>query len=183
MTDGSTERADTPLLRVAQGDPGAVDELLARYRPLVWSIVRRGVTAAQAEDVVQEVFIHLWKNAARFDPERSSEATFVGMIATRRVIDRRRREEVRGAVEELGEEIPADFVGFDEVELRDESDRAQRALEHIRPEEQRILRMSFSGLTHAEIAARTHVPLGTVKSHARRGLERVRKLLSSGEND
>lgn len=106
------------------------------------------------------------------------------MIATRRVIDRRRREEVRGAVEEFGEEIPADFVGFDEVELRDESDRAQRALEHIRPEEQRILRMSFSRPRPTPRSRPAPMcPSGTVKSHARRGLERVRKLLSSGEND
>jgi RNA polymerase sigma-70 factor (ECF subfamily) len=181
MSDEATKSATSPLQRVAAGDPGAVDELLARYRPLVWSIVRKGVPPSHAEDVVQEVFIHLWKNAARFDPALSSEATFVGMIATRRVIDRRRRDEVRGAPEELSEELPADFAGFAEVEVRDERERAERALSSIRPEEQRILRMSFTGLTHAEIAARTQVPLGTVKSHARRGLERVRNLLARGE--
>lgn len=178
------EQAVGPLQKVARGDPGAVDELLSRYRPLIWSIVRRGVPASQAEDVVQEVFIQLWKSAASFDPSRSSEANFVGMVATRRMIDRRRREELRRPAEDLPgelEELPGEFEGFAEVDVRDESARAARALQQIRPEESRILRLSLSGLTHAEIAARTQVPLGTVKSHARRGLERVRKLLERGD--
>ena len=168
----------TALERVARGDPGAVDELLARYRPLVWSIVRKRVSSAAAEDVVQEVFIQLWRNAERFDPARSSETTFVGMIAARRVVDRHRRDKVHGAHEELSEELPEDFGGFAELEARDELARAGRVIAGLRPEERRALQLSISGLTHTEIASRTQVPLGTVKSHVRRGLERVRSLLA-----
>lgn len=178
--DASPEQNElTALQRVARGDAGAVDELLARYRALVWSIVRKRVSPAAAEDVVQEVFIQLWQSAERFDPTRASEAAFVGMIASRRVVDRRRRDEVRGTPEALPEELPEDFSGFAEVEVRDEVARAEQALETLRPEEQRALRLSISGLSHSEIAERIQVPLGTVKSHVRRGLERVRGLLAS----
>lgn len=172
------ETDPSALQRVAQGDPGAIDELLARYRPLVWSIVRDRVPHDVAEDVVQEVFIQLWKSADRFDSSIASEATFVGMIARRRLVDRQRREERRTTPEALPEEVPSDHEGPDPVEVRDEAERAARALARIRPEERRVLRMSISGLSHSEIARRTSQPLGTVKSHARRGLERVRKLLA-----
>lgn len=167
------------LERVARGDAGAVDELLLRYRPLVWSIVRKRVPSAAAEDVVQEVFIQLWKSASRFDPTRSSEAAFVGLVATRRVVDRQRRDELRGATEPLADDLRDDFAGFAEVEVRDEAARAERALAELRPEERRALRLSLSGLSHGEIAERTATPLGTVKSHVRRSLERVRGLLSA----
>ena len=171
----------TALQRVAQGDPRAIDELLARYRPLVWSIVRKRVSPAAAEDVVQEVFIQLWTSAGRFDPARASEAAFVGMIASRRVVDHRRRDELRGGTEAIPEDPPADFTGFAEVDVRDEAERAERALAELRPEERRALRLSLSGLSHTEIADRIHVPLGTVKSHVRRGLQRVRSLLGEEE--
>ncbi|MCE9593670.1 MAG: sigma-70 family RNA polymerase sigma factor [Planctomycetes bacterium] len=179
MNDEPKASELTALQRVARGDPGAVDELLARYRPLVWSIVRKRVSPAAADDVVQEVFIQLWKSAERFDPAIASEAAFVGMIASRRVVDRQRRDEARGAPEAIPPDLPAHFSGFADVEVRDEAERAELALASIRPEERLVLRMSISGLSHAEIATRTHAPLGTVKSHVRRGLERMRSLLGA----
>jgi RNA polymerase sigma-70 factor (ECF subfamily) len=171
------------LLRVARGEAQAVDELLRRYRPLVWSIVSERVPHHVAEDVVQEVFIQLWKNAPRFDPSLSSEAGFVGMIARRRLVDRHRRESVRGPDLELPEDLSLESAELASLEAQDEYQRAERALESIRPEEQLVLRMSLSGLSHAEIARRTDTPLGTVKSHARRGLERVRRLMDKGSKD
>ncbi|MCB9915070.1 MAG: sigma-70 family RNA polymerase sigma factor [Planctomycetes bacterium] len=175
--DATTDEPPGLLQRVAAGDGAAVDELLARYRPLVWSIVRGRVPHDAAEDVVQEVFIQLWKSAERFDPALASEATFVGMIARRRLVDRQRRDDARPSAELLPEDLPQDELPQDAVELRDEAEWAERALERIRPEERAVLRMSLSGLSHREIARRTDTPLGTVKSQARRGLERVRRLL------
>jgi RNA polymerase sigma-70 factor (ECF subfamily) len=181
MSNESTDSEMGALQRVARGDPDAVDELLARYRPMVWSIVRSRVPGALAEEVVQDVFIQLWKGAERFNPALGGEAAFVGTIAHRRAVDRQRRERVRAAPEELTAELGADFRGFEEVDVRDQSERAERALASIRPEEQEVLRLSISGLSHGEIARRTRMPLGTVKSHARRGLERVRRLLGQVE--
>jgi RNA polymerase sigma-70 factor (ECF subfamily) len=177
MESQGTEDSVSTLMRVARGEADAVDELLARYRPLVWSIVRRGVTHDLAEDVVQEIFIHLWRNAHRFDPAIATEATFVGMIARRRLVDRMRSERVRSAPETLPDGLSSDVDDFEAIDLWDEAQRAERAMAEIRPEEQRVLRMSISGLSHSEIARRTETPLGTVKSQARRGLERVRQLI------
>jgi RNA polymerase sigma-70 factor (ECF subfamily) len=71
----------TLLERVGRGDAAAVALLVERYTPVVWAIARRQLGAQCAEDVVQEVFLSLWKNAARFNPELSSEAAFVARVA------------------------------------------------------------------------------------------------------
>ena len=180
MSEASASE-ESALQRVARGEADAVDELLARYRPLVWSIVRNRVPTDIAEDIVQEVFINLWKSAERFNPDVGTEATFVGMIARRRLVDRQRRESARITPEALPEELPSEAADLEHIDIRDEAKWASQALADIRPEEQQVLRMSLSGLSHSEIARQTRTPLGTVKSHARRGLERVRKLLAEGD--
>jgi RNA polymerase sigma-70 factor (ECF subfamily) len=177
----------TTLERIAAGDAGAVAECLERFGGLVWSIARRlAGDAAEAEEVVQEVFVDLWKSAERFDPGRSSETAFVAMIARRRAIDRRRKLGRRQPLEELVAEPPhpASDEGFEAVEVRDEARRASAALAELRPEQQRVLKLSiFDGLTHEEIAVRAGMPLGTVKTHARRGLIRLRELLGQGDRE
>src|SRR5678816_3425476 len=90
------------LGRVAAGVPGAVDECIARYGGLVWTLARRfSSNSADAEDATQEIFLDLWRSAARFDPIAASETTFVALIARRRLIDRRRRRQRRGDTEPL----------------------------------------------------------------------------------
>src|SRR5687768_16447720 len=82
-------RGSTILNRIANGDATAVQDCLKTYGGLVWSLARRMLRHPDdAEDVVQEIFIDVWKNAARFDPSRSSETTFIAMIARHRIIDR-----------------------------------------------------------------------------------------------
>jgi RNA polymerase sigma-70 factor (ECF subfamily) len=169
----------TLLERVARGDGEAVTALVQEYTPLIWSIARRQLGAHCADDVVQEVFLALWKDAERFDPSLSSEATYVTTVARRRVIDRRRREG-RGPTSELPEaELAEPDRGLERVQLDEEARLAEAALETL-PERQRdVLRLAIvEGLTHVEIATRTALPLGTVKSHVRRGLERVREALA-----
>ena len=84
---------DTPILeRVARQEPGAVDEMMKRFGGLVWSLARRSCPdATEAEDAVQEIFVEIWRTAGRFDSSIAGEATFVAMIARRRLIDRTRR--------------------------------------------------------------------------------------------
>ena len=178
-----SERGKDVLLgRLAAGEDGALAEVLDRYGGLVWSLVRRVVRAAQdAEDLVQEIFIDVWKSAARFDPKASSEGNFVAMIARRRLIDRRRKLDRRADVESLDEELdmPAE-PDQDIVALADEAELAAQALTQLSEGQRKVLQLSiFQGLTHQEIAGRTGIPLGTVKSHARRGLIRVRELLEA----
>lgn len=165
------------LTRVASGDPGAVRDCLARYGGLVWSIARR-FEGPDAEDAVQEIFLDLWKSAARFDPQIASEAAFVAMIARRRLIDRRRTQQRRPATEAIdaiAAEPAADAArGPDSCA---EAAQAARALDRLRPEQRRVLVLATHGLSHGEIAERTGMPLGTVKAHARRGLQSIRAAL------
>jgi RNA polymerase sigma-70 factor (ECF subfamily) len=168
-----------PLLpRVAAGDPAAVRDCLARYGGLVWGLARR--LAPDPEDAVQDVFIELWRAAGRFDPAVAAESTFVAMIARRRLIDRRRKLGRRPKSEGLPADVPA-RSGPCPVELADDAAAAARALAELRPEQQEAIRLAVcGGLTHEEVAERTGQPLGTVKSHVRRGLRRVRDLLTAG---
>ncbi|MEJ7602958.1 MAG: sigma-70 family RNA polymerase sigma factor [Kofleriaceae bacterium] len=168
--------APPPLLgRVATGDPTAVRECLARYGNLVWSIARR-FEAADAEDAVQEIFLDLWKSAARFDPTIASEAAFVTMIARRRLIDRRRSRGRRPTTDPMTE-LPAIADRGTQPDVCAEASQAARALDQLRPEQRQVLVATCHGLSHGEIAAQTGMPLGTVKAHARRGLMSIRAAL------
>lgn len=173
-----------PLLhRVASGDSAAVRECIDRYGGLVWSLARRAsVGSGDAEDAVQEIFLDLWRSAARFDPAVSSETTFVAMIARRRLVDRRRRSKRAPQTESLADApTPVEAGAASRVEDCAEASIAAEALAQLRPEQRLVLVLSTChGLTHEEVAKAVHMPLGTVKAHARRGLLRVREILSGG---
>jgi RNA polymerase sigma-70 factor (ECF subfamily) len=171
------------LTRAARGDDAAVRECLARFGPIVWGLARRMTpTRADAEDAVQEIFLDLWTHGGRYDPAKASEEAFVAVIARRRLIDRRRRADRRPRLEELEHASEAVAPG-DSPELAAEAALAARAMGGLREEQREVLRLSVAqGLTHEEIAQHTGMPLGTVKAHARRGLIRIRSILS-GEPD
>jgi RNA polymerase sigma-70 factor (ECF subfamily) len=135
---------------------------------------------ADVEDAVQEVFIEIWKNAGRYEPTAGSEATFISTIARRRLIDRHRRKGRELDTAALPDEsLTPGFETEDRVELSEEADRAKAAMRKLRPEEQQVLELSiYQGLSQSQIATHTDLPLGTVKTHARRGLQRLRELLS-----
>jgi RNA polymerase sigma-70 factor, ECF subfamily len=173
--------SDSMLLAVARGDARAVRDCMDRYSGLVWSIARRmSPNETDAEDAVQEIFIDLWKSAHRFDPEKSAEKTFIVMIARRRLIDRLRRFKRLPEMDSLDHEnAPEIGINAHERMERDaEAQMAVDALELLRPEQRRLVELSvLKGLPHAEIAATTGIPLGTVKSHIRRGLIALREAL------
>jgi len=170
-----------PLLpRVAAGEGAAVRECIARYGGLIWSLARRASRAQEdAEDAVQEIFLDLWKSAARFDPALGSETTFIATIARRRLVDRRRQRQRRPETEPLGEAASvASTGGSVPPEMGAEAALAARALDQLRPEQRQVLILTAChGLSHEEVAGATGMPLGTVKAHARRGLLRVREAL------
>lgn len=169
------------MSRVAQGDPVAVQTCLDRYSGLVWSLVRKACrNHADAEEAVQEIFLDVWRSAARFDPSIAGEATFIAMIARRRLIDRSRRLGRMPDLEAVARAMPADEpIGQSErLHVLEQSQAAVEALETLRPEQQRVLRLNvYQGLSHEKIAEATGLPLGTVKTHVRRGLIRIRELL------
>jgi RNA polymerase sigma factor (sigma-70 family) len=175
--------ADSLLQRVARGDKEAVRTCIERYSGLVWSLAQRFCRQrADAEDAVQEIFISVWENAGRFDPSVATETTFVAMIARRRLIDRRRRQLRRreGAPPPSGVLEPV-APSEGSLELSDEARRAAEVLRDLRPEQREVLQMALVyGRTYEEIAVCMRLPLGTVKTHARRGLMRVREVLAGG---
>lgn len=174
--------AETLLQRVARNDSTAFPAVIDQYGGLVWSLARRfSFDAATAEDAVQEVFLDVWKNASRFDPGVASEVTFVAMIARRRLIDRARKVGRHAAPRPLTEAEPSRSLGGDPPsDTREEAGRAAEAMASLSDEQQRVLRLSiFRGLSHEEIAQATGLPLGTVKTHCRRGLIRIRESLES----
>jgi RNA polymerase sigma factor (sigma-70 family) len=172
--------ADAILKRIALGDRDAVNDCLDKYGGLVWSIARKMLrNSNDAEDAVQEVFVDIWKNAERFDENQSSETTFVAMIARRRIIDRIRRTNRRISADSI-EDVVSEPQSRDDkrVQLSVEAGQAAEALRSLKPEQQRVLQLSIvHGLSHQEIADITGMPLGTVKTHARRGILQAREIL------
>jgi RNA polymerase sigma-70 factor (ECF subfamily) len=168
------------LPQIAAGEPAAVDAFLRRHTNMVWGLARRFCRSAEdAEDATQDIFVEIWKSAARYDANAGSEVTFLMTIARRRLIDRARRQGRRPAADLLEDAgtIPAPAVR-DRAELHDEVQRAQSALAQLRPEQREVLDLALGqGRTHQEISAAIGIPLGTVKSHARRGLIRLREML------
>jgi len=158
----------------------AVEECLDRYGGLVWSIARKMLrNSDDAEDAVQEIFVDLWKNAGRFDESKASEATFIAMIARRRLIDRIRHSARRISAESLDDVLLEPFTRADRaVQISVEAQQAAEAMRTLRPEQQQVLRLSIiQGMSHQEIADAMGLPLGTVKTHARRGIIHVREAL------
>lgn len=174
----------TILQRISAGDQSAVGACLDEYGGLVWRLAMRYLgSRTEAEDATQEIFISLWASAHRFDPARGSEPAFVATVAHRRLIDMKRAAYVRRSVsiERLPE---ASEKGADQAragEWGSEAEVAAKAFHRLPPEERDALWMAVrGGLTHTQIAAATDVPVGTVKSRLRRGVQRLREMAGVG---
>lgn len=176
--------AQAILKRIAAGDANAVQDCLKAYGGLVWSLARRMLRNSEdAEDVVQEIFVDIWKNAERFDESQASETTFIAMIARRRIIDRMRYANRRLTPDSLEDVVNEPANRYDvSLQTSVEAAEAAKALQSLRPEQQQVLQLSIvHGLSHQEISDATGIPLGTVKTHARRGILRAREILGLGE--
>lgn len=169
------------LVRIAAGDRAAVPELMARYGGLVWSLAQRMMhNPADAEEAVQEIFIDLWRTAERFDERIASEPTFIAMIARRRLIDTRRKLDRRVTTSSIAVDVnppsPETFETSDSPWGEDVT-WARQQLAQLRPIERRVIELVIDhGLSHSQISETLQMPLGTVKSTARRGLMRLREL-------
>ena len=146
----------------------------------VWSVARKLCpNHADAEDAVQETFIDVWRHAGRFDPLVASEATYITMIARRRLIDRFRRRSRELDTATIQEEmVESTSRHVQQTEIKEEAARARQTMQQLRPEQRQVLELSITqGLSQSQIAEATNLPLGTVKTHARRGLIKLRELL------
>ena len=147
-------------------------------------LLRLGADGATAEEITQETMVTLWRKAELFDPSKSSLATWLYRVARNRRIDVARRDRVDYVdPTEYALDIPDDQApdADGQLDAQTREDVLRAAMEEL-PEEQRVLvRLAFfDSLSHSEIAMRTGLPLGTVKSRIRLAFSRLRRALEAG---
>ena len=177
------------LERAARGDDSAIGELYDRYQGLMYGFATR-ITgdAALAQDVVQEAFVGIWRNASRYSSSRASVRTWILSITHHRAVDAVRRRRPVAELPEPEVTPPPGLVVPDiwpEVAARLDADEIRAAIGTLTPVQREAIDLAyFSGLTQVEIAERTGAPLGTVKSRVRLGLLQLRAaLLASGQTE
>jgi RNA polymerase sigma-70 factor (ECF subfamily) len=174
--NSTKNHADPVLPRVARGEAGAARECVLRYQSFVRALARRYARDERdRDDACQDVFLALWRSAGVFDPSRGDEAAFVALVARRRLVDRHRTPGTRPLPIV---EAPADPTGA-ALEAYVDARTAAAALADCNEGQRRVILMStLQGLTYEEIARELSIPLGTVKSHYARGIERLKDALS-----
>ena len=171
------------LARIVARDERAVEALYARYSGPLYSLAYQ-VTGADrfAQDVVQEVFVAVWKDAARFDPAKGSVGPWLFSLARHKAIDLVRREQnVRKRTAEVDMELE---VAPDDVDhtawLNLRRDRVRDAIAQLTEPQRTALELAFfAGLTHVEVAERLGIPLGTAKTRIRTALLKLRDALGT----
>jgi RNA polymerase sigma-70 factor (ECF subfamily) len=175
-------RTGPDLVRAfARKEAGAAEELYHRFAPRIYGLgmVMLG-NPAQAEDLVQDTFVKLWRNSAAYDPGRGSVDTWVLLIARSLAIDliRRRVLELRVLSKQDEPEASPEPGPEDRAETRDLADRARRAMDALSPGQRAALELAyFGGKTSAEVAELEGIPVGTAKTRIRTALIRLREAL------
>ena len=176
-------RDDQLVELVAQQDAGALEALYDRYGRAAFSLARRILTEETlAQDVVQEVFLSLWRDARRFDAGRGTVATYLLSMTHHRAVDVVRREENlrRWRTSDEGLELAPDPKARveDEVEASERRAEVRAALKDLTdPQRQALLLAYFGGYTQREVAALVGVPLGTVKTRMAAGMRKMKEAL------
>ncbi len=173
----------TLLAATAAGDHASFASLYDSLAPTVYGVVRRVLRdPAQAEEVTQEVFVEIWRQAARYDPARGSVRTWAVTIAHRRAVDRVRSEQSRRDRQQAVAAKAVDPPATPEDDAIDSDDRrrARAAMATLPAAQREALELAYyHGLTHVQIADRLDVALGTVKTRIRDGLIRLRSNLGA----
>ena len=152
-----------------------MEDIFRRYSGPVYSVALRVLhDSGQAEDVLQEVFLQLWRNPGAFVQNRGSLGAWLVVVARNRAIDQLRKRKPSDSVEDV---ILASSVNVaDEAERNTMMEKVRRVLAELPPEQRKTLELAyFEGLSHSEIASRTGDPLGTVKTRIRQALITLRK--------
>ncbi len=156
-------------------DRTAFAKLFDHFSPrLKAMLMKTGLNSGAAEDVLQDVMLSVWRKASQFDPHRAEASAWIYRIARNRRIDLARREG-RPVPDEIANEPEAQSDAGMILALDQEARRLREALGNLAPEQSAIIEKAYLGeLTHREISTETGLPLGTIKSRIRLGLERLR---------
>jgi len=184
----SRAREQELLRRVADGDAGALAELYDRFAGTLNALALRILgNAEDAEEVLQEAFVHAWRQAARYDPTRASASTWLVLITRSRAIDRLRSRRVgertasRARHEAERHESPRGGRRVQEGERRR---RVREEMAKLPAEQRRVLELAYyGGLTQTEISAETGIPLGTVKTRTLLAMRKLREALRDDLRD
>ncbi|MFN3267104.1 MAG: RNA polymerase sigma factor [Deinococcales bacterium] len=166
------------LYSIAASDEAALLELYRRYSAAVNSLARRILRSeSDTEEVLQDVFVKVWQKALEYAPHKGKVSTWILTIAHHSAIDALRRRQSRDTQPVLEEE----FVQIPDLrQVRDplEQQILETALARLEPQERRCIELAyFEGLSHAQLSSRLEIPLGTVKTRIRTGLEKLRNTL------
>jgi RNA polymerase sigma-70 factor (ECF subfamily) len=175
----SDEEDSALLARVSEGDEQAMASLFDRYSKVVYSVALRVLRdPASAEDVLQEIFMQIWRNPVSFTASRGSLGGWLAVVSRNRSIDALRRRKPSESVEEVVLASPCNLG--EEAARNIMIERARVAIYKLPAEQRKTLEMAFfDGLTHSEIAEMTGDPLGTVKTRIRSALTALRKVFQS----
>jgi RNA polymerase sigma-70 factor (ECF subfamily) len=176
------DSSDAELLRaVARGDEAALASLYDRYASILLGLLLRILhSRGEAEDVLQEVFLQVWRRAGDFDESRGRGFTWLVTLARSRAIDRLRALDSRSRTATASAAEPSELVSDASADAfrSEQREIVRAALAQLTEEQRRTLLLAYEeGLTQTEIAERTGQPLGTVKTRTRSGLIKLRELL------
>ncbi len=170
------------LIRTGTQDRSALKELYALTSSKLFGICLRICGERQAaEDVLQEVYLTVWKRAAGYEPGRASPVTWLATIARNRAIDWRRAQTSRPSapLDEAPDVADDRPIASDAMIVDSENQRLHLCLDSLEDRQRIAIRTAFfDGVTYAELAERQGVPLGTMKSWVRRGLQRLKECIS-----
>jgi len=175
-TQMSNQKDEAALIaRIRAGDENAMAYVYDRYSGIVYAVALRVLgSTSSAEDVVQEVFLQLWRNPQAFDADRGKLAPWLAVIARNRSIDVLRKRPMEEDIDELPVSTGVNLE--DEAAERMAIAKIRGVLAQLPQDQRRLLEMAFfEGMTHSEIAGKTGEPLGTVKTRIRSGLQALRK--------
>src|ERR1700733_7031360 len=175
-SETATGSEDTALLsRVGQGGENAMETVFRRYSGPVYSVALRVLhDTGQAEDVMQEIFLQLWRKPAAFIQGRGSLGAWLVVVTRNRAIDLLRRRKQTDSVDDVVLASPINVA--DDAERNAMMEKVRAVLVNLPQEQRKSLELAyFEGLSHTEIATRTGDPLGTVKTRIRQALITLRK--------
>jgi RNA polymerase sigma-70 factor (ECF subfamily) len=169
----------TLLARVQNGDEQALSDVFRRYSGAVYSVALRVLhDTGQAEDIVQEIFLQLWRRPGAFVAGRGSLGAWLVVVARNRSIDALRRRKSTESVEDVVLTSPGNLA--DEAERNTMMEKVRSIVRSLPAEQRKSLELAyFEGLSHTEIAAATGDPLGTIKTRIRLALMSLRKALAA----